>query len=312
MSRPAPPRRPICCGPIENNYLAAVVAQGRSRRCRLRRRLHGRVPRHRDGARAEVAAALETLERQRGARARRRRSPLPAVSRTELEEWIFGHDYAESALLRALPPALASTAADLPASRWPSPPPAPSSTTFGTRSAPRSTTWTGPSFYRPPPGDGCSTPSPCATSNWSSRCSPGKGKEVTLLHVLDQTATGMGGRLLRQRLASAVARPGRDRSAAGRRSKSSHGDTILRAELRKTLGEVLDLERLLAKVTLGRANPRDLLALGTVARPGPGDRSGRLPAARPRGSRERARANSTRSPKLRDRHPRARWPTSRP
>ena len=31
--------------------------------------------------------------------------------------------------------------------------------------------------------------------------------------------------------------------------------------MRKTLGDVLDLERLLAKVTLGSANPRELLAL---------------------------------------------------
>jgi len=40
------------------------------------------------------------------------------------------------------------------------------------------------------------------------------------------------------------------------------GATILRAELRKELAGVLDLERLLAKVTLGSAGPRDLLALG--------------------------------------------------
>jgi DNA mismatch repair protein MutS len=38
--------------------------------------------------------------------------------------------------------------------------------------------------------------------------------------------------------------------------------TILRAELRKQFAGVLDIERLLAKVTLGSAAPRDLLALG--------------------------------------------------
>ncbi len=38
--------------------------------------------------------------------------------------------------------------------------------------------------------------------------------------------------------------------------------TILRAELRKQLGGILDLERLLAKVTLGSAGPREVLALG--------------------------------------------------
>jgi len=39
-------------------------------------------------------------------------------------------------------------------------------------------------------------------------------------------------------------------------------ETILRAELRKQLSPVLDIERLLAKVTIASANPRDLLALG--------------------------------------------------
>jgi DNA mismatch repair protein MutS len=38
--------------------------------------------------------------------------------------------------------------------------------------------------------------------------------------------------------------------------------TILRAELRKQLADILDLERLLAKVSLGSAGPRDVLALG--------------------------------------------------
>ena len=39
-------------------------------------------------------------------------------------------------------------------------------------------------------------------------------------------------------------------------------ETIERNELRRVLGEVLDLERLLAKVTLGTAGPRELLGLG--------------------------------------------------
>ena len=36
-------------------------------------------------------------------------------------------------------------------------------------------------------------------------------------------------------------------------------------DLRKLLGGVQDLERLLAKITLGSANPRDLFALGTIS-----------------------------------------------
>src|SRR5213078_403004 len=44
----------------------------------------------------------------------------------------------------------------------------------------------------------------------------------------------------------------------------------LRAELRKQLSGILDLERLLAKVTLGSAGPRDVLALGRSIEKVPG------------------------------------------
>src|SRR5690348_2515880 len=84
---------------------------------------------------------------------------------------------------------------------------------------------------------------------------------ATLASILDQTATGMGGRLLRQRLL----RPSLDRTEIEARLDAV-GDlvreTILRAELAKQLASVLDIERLLAKVTIGSAGPRDLLALG--------------------------------------------------
>jgi DNA mismatch repair protein MutS len=87
------------------------------------------------------------------------------------------------------------------------------------------------------------------------------GKSATLLGVLDQTATGMGGRLLRRRLLHpSLSQPEIEArlDAVG----ELLNETILRAELRKELAGVLDLERLLAKVTLGSAGPRDLLALG--------------------------------------------------
>jgi DNA mismatch repair protein MutS len=89
----------------------------------------------------------------------------------------------------------------------------------------------------------------------------GSAAQPTLLGSIDQTLTGMGGRLLRQRLL----RPSMDRAEVERRLdalEEIHRQTILRAELRKQLGGVLDIERLLAKVTLGSAGPRDLLALG--------------------------------------------------
>jgi DNA mismatch repair protein MutS len=84
---------------------------------------------------------------------------------------------------------------------------------------------------------------------------------ATLLAVLDQTQTGMGGRLLRQRLL----RPSMDLAAIEQRLESTGAmlsQTILRAEVRKQLAGILDIERLLAKVTLGTAGPRDMLALG--------------------------------------------------
>ena len=85
--------------------------------------------------------------------------------------------------------------------------------------------------------------------------------QLTVLGVLDRSLTGMGGRLLRQRLL----RPSMDRAEIEQRLDAVgelRQQTILRAELRKHLAAILDLERLLAKVTLGSASPRDLLALG--------------------------------------------------
>jgi DNA mismatch repair protein MutS len=87
------------------------------------------------------------------------------------------------------------------------------------------------------------------------------GKESTLLHVLDESCTGMGGRLLRKRLLA----PSLDRAEIERRLDAVEellGDAIARAQLRETLASILDLERLLAKVTMGSAGPRELLALG--------------------------------------------------
>src|SRR3954471_1539102 len=89
----------------------------------------------------------------------------------------------------------------------------------------------------------------------------GSQAQLTVLGVLDQTLTGMGGRLLRQRLL----RPSMDRAEIEQRLDAVGEllqQTILRAELRKQLQQILDLERLLAKVTLGSAGPRDVLALG--------------------------------------------------
>ncbi|HLA95681.1 MAG TPA: hypothetical protein VK612_08170, partial [Pyrinomonadaceae bacterium] len=81
----------------------------------------------------------------------------------------------------------------------------------------------------------------------------------TLLKVIDETITGMGGRLLR----SWIMRPSIKRTEIQTRQTavSELTDTILREKLRYLLKEVADLERLVGRLNLGNATPRDLLAL---------------------------------------------------
>lgn len=86
-------------------------------------------------------------------------------------------------------------------------------------------------------------------------------KEGTLLHVLDETSTAMGARLLRRRLLQ----PAVDRAEIEARLdavETLYRSAIARAEVRKRLGSVADLERLLSKVVVGTANPREMRALG--------------------------------------------------
>jgi DNA mismatch repair protein MutS len=83
---------------------------------------------------------------------------------------------------------------------------------------------------------------------------------VTLFRCLDATVTPMGKRLLR----TWMLRPSLDRVEIGGRLDSVEvqvKDTVRREELRQSLDGILDLERLLSRVTLETANPRDVLAL---------------------------------------------------
>ncbi|MGD0133668.1 MAG: DNA mismatch repair protein MutS, partial [Bryobacteraceae bacterium] len=89
----------------------------------------------------------------------------------------------------------------------------------------------------------------------------GESRESTLIHVLDQTSTGMGGRMLRARLLRPCLQL-EEIEARLDAVKAALEATIARSETRKLLGNILDLERLLAKLTLGTAGPRELLALG--------------------------------------------------
>jgi DNA mismatch repair protein MutS len=88
----------------------------------------------------------------------------------------------------------------------------------------------------------------------------GESKDSTLLHVLDRTRTGMGGRLLRRRLLAPSIDTG-EIEARLDAVEELHAGAILRAGLAKDLASILDLERLLSKIALSSASPRDLAAL---------------------------------------------------
>jgi DNA mismatch repair protein MutS len=88
----------------------------------------------------------------------------------------------------------------------------------------------------------------------------GSGNEVTLFRALDATLTPMGKRLLR----SWMLRPSIEVDEINRRLdavEAGVSDFIAREELRRSIDRVLDIERLLSRVTLETANPRDVLAL---------------------------------------------------
>jgi len=100
--------------------------------------------------------------------------------------------------------------------------------------------------------------------------SPGRGKptHATLLGVLDSTRTPMGARLLRAWLL----RPLRRAEAIASRLDAVEHLTRQRAlldALRTQLGEVRDIERLIARIDTGRGNARDLQALARSLAPVP-------------------------------------------
>jgi DNA mismatch repair protein MutS len=88
----------------------------------------------------------------------------------------------------------------------------------------------------------------------------GSDAGVTLFRSIDAAVTPMGKRLLRAWLL----RPSLDLVEINLRLDAVEAGvkhTIAREELRRALAGVLDLERLLSRVTLETANPRDVLAL---------------------------------------------------
>jgi len=254
----------------ENNYLAAVAREG-ARSAVAHVDLSTGEFRVTELEHAEVAGAVEQL----GAREvlfpgdlpllAGQERPAPRFVRTELEEWIFSRDYADRTLrdhfkllsldgcgLAGRPAAVAAAGAILHYLR---------DTQRGALDH-----LDRPTFYDRADSmvlDAVTVRNlelvePLFAADAGG---PLTSSQATLLGVLDQTLTGMGGRLLRQRLL----RPSMDRPEIEQRLDAVgelFQQTILRAELRKQLGGILDLERLLSRVTLGSAGPRDLLALG--------------------------------------------------
>ncbi len=109
----------------------------------------------------------------------------------------------------------------------------------------------------------------------------GTGDSVTLFRCLDCTVTPMGKRLLR----SWMLRPSIDLAEINARLdavESMVADLVGREELRRAMEGIMDLERLLSRVTLESANPRDLLALALSFGRLPGIREtlARVPAER--------------------------------
>ncbi|MEM6675068.1 MAG: DNA mismatch repair protein MutS, partial [Planctomycetota bacterium] len=88
----------------------------------------------------------------------------------------------------------------------------------------------------------------------------GARRQGSLLDTIDATLTPMGGRMMREWLLG----PLRDVDAILRRQRGVAelvDGPFLREDVRTILGDVLDVERLVAKLSTGRVNARDLVAL---------------------------------------------------
>jgi DNA mismatch repair protein MutS len=86
------------------------------------------------------------------------------------------------------------------------------------------------------------------------------GTEATLFRSLDCLMTPMGKRLLR----ASIVRPLLDTAAIEHRYaavEAARQNLIAREQIRRCLGGILDLERLLARISLDSAGPRDVLAM---------------------------------------------------
>jgi DNA mismatch repair protein MutS len=97
----------------------------------------------------------------------------------------------------------------------------------------------------------------------------GQDNRATLFYTLDACQTPMGKRMLR----ATILRPLVDSEALEARYEAvgeAHGDLMRREEIRRAFSGLLDLERLLARLSLDSAGPRDLRALAASSSRLPG------------------------------------------
>jgi DNA mismatch repair protein MutS len=91
------------------------------------------------------------------------------------------------------------------------------------------------------------------------------GRDGSLLSVLDRSVTAMGSRLLQEWIVAPLA----ERAAITARLDAVSelkDDNGLRQDLRDRLGDAFDLQRLTARVSTGRASPRDLSGVARTLR----------------------------------------------
>lgn len=97
----------------------------------------------------------------------------------------------------------------------------------------------------------------------------GQDSRATLFHTLDACQTPMGKRLLR----ATILRPLVNAQALEARYEAvaeAHADLLKREEVRRAFNGILDLERLLARLSLDSAGPRDVRALASSLNKLPG------------------------------------------
>jgi DNA mismatch repair protein MutS len=109
----------------------------------------------------------------------------------------------------------------------------------------------------------------------------GQDDRATLYRTLDACLTPMGKRLLR----ATILRPLNSETEIDARYEAvgeAHGDLLKREEIRRAFGGILDLERLLARISLDSAGPRDVCALAASLARLPGVKTALVAMTAPR------------------------------